>query len=169
MCSSDLRIVSGLVLSIGSISCVLDNTNSFADVDVASEGAIVTLGDFHVYVAVAVKEYPEEVYSSLAPSIFDAGLGDDDISFGYCNCDDAELKVYAEVHVVEHAAAGGGIPNSVHEAGEASRYQRNLEADFELLSTPIAPGADAAKAAADLERMRQQIYDKELNLVSTHR
>ena len=71
--------------------------------------------------------------------------------------------------MVEHAAAGGGVTNSVHETGEASRYQRNLEADFELLSTPIAPGADPATAAADLERMRQQIYDKALNLASTQR
>ena len=96
----------------------------------------------------------------MAPSVFDAGLGDNDISFdnrgsGDADCDDTEPKFYAEVRVVEHAVAGGGIPNSTHEAGEASRYQRNLEADFNILSTPIAPGADPDKAAADLERMRQ--------------
>ena len=42
-------------------------------------------------------------------------------------------------------------------------------ADFELLSTPIAPSADPAKAAAELERMRQQIYDKALHIASTQR
>ena len=110
----DRRVVSGLVLAIGSIGCIIDNTKSFADVGVTGKGTVVTFGDFHVYVAVAAKEYPEEVYSYLAPSVFDAGIGDSDISFGYrgsgdADCDDTELKVYAEVHVVEHAAAGGGI------------------------------------------------------------
>ena len=69
--------------------------------------------------------------------------------------------------MVEHAAAGGGAATTVHETGEPSRFQRNLEADFELLSTPIAPGADPTKTAADLERMRQQMYDKALHLAST--
>ena len=69
--------------------------------------------------------------------------------------------------MVEHVAAGGDVVATVHEAGEPSRFQRNLEADFELLSTPIAPGADPTKAAAELERMRQQIYGKALHLAST--
>ena len=84
-------------------------------------------------------------------------------------CDDTELNVYAEVHMVEHVAAGGGVATTIHEAGEPSRFQRNLEADFELLSTPIAPSADPTKAAAKLERMRQQMYDKALHLASTQR
>ena len=95
----------------------------------------VTFGDFHVYVAVAAKEYPEEVYSCLAPSIFDAGICDNNSSFGSLgsgdvDCDDTKLNIYAEVHVVEHVAAGGGVATTVHETGEHSRFQRNLEADF---------------------------------------
>ena len=61
----DQRVVSGLVLSIGSIGCVIDNTKGFADLDFPSGGTVVTFGDFHVYVAVAAKEYPEEVYTCL--------------------------------------------------------------------------------------------------------
>ena len=87
---NDRRIVSGLVLAIGSIGCIIDNTRSFADVGVIGKGTIVTFGDFHVYVAVAAKEYPELVYSCLAPSIFDAGLGDSDIPFGYNGSGDAD-------------------------------------------------------------------------------
>ena len=74
-----------------------------------------------------------------------------------------------QVHMVEHVAAGGGVATTVHETGEQSRFQRNLEVDFELLSTPIAPGADPTKTAAELERMHQQMYDKALHLASTQR
>ena len=100
----DRRVVSGLVLAIGSIGCIIDNTKSFADVGVTGKGTVVTFGDFHVYVAVAAKGYPEEVFSYLAPSVFDAGNGDSDISFGYsgsgdADCDDTKLKVYAEVQI----------------------------------------------------------------------
>ena len=170
----DRRVVSGLVLAIGSIGCIIDNTKSFADVGFTGKGTVVTFSDFHVYVSIAAKVYPEEVYSCLAPSVFNAGIGDSDSSFGNLgssgvDCDNIELSIYAEVHMVEHAAAGGGIATTVHEAGEPSRFQRNLEADFELLSTPIAPGADPTKAAADLERMRPQIYDEALHLASTQR
>ena len=136
-------------------------------------GVVITFGDFPVYVAVAAKEYPEEVFTCLAPSAFDAGTRNCESSFdrfdsGNADCDDAKL-VYAEVHMVEHAAAGDGVGKTVHEAGEPSRFQRNLEADFELLSTPIAPSADPSKAAAELEKMRQQMYDKALHLASTQR
>ena len=55
----DRRVVSGLVLSIGSIGCIIDNTRSFADVGFVSGGSVITFGDFHVYIAVAAKEYPE--------------------------------------------------------------------------------------------------------------
>ena len=57
------------MLSIGSIGCVIDNTKSFADMGFTSGGTIVIFGDFHVYVVVAAKEYPKEVYSCLAPSV----------------------------------------------------------------------------------------------------
>ena len=86
---------------------------------------------------------------------------------GDVDCDDAKLNIYAEVHMVEHVAAGGGVATTIHETGEHSRFQRNLEVDFELLSTPIAPGADPAKTAAELERMHQEMYDKALHLAST--
>ena len=170
----DRRVVSGFVLSIGSIGCINENTKSFANVGFASGGVIVTFGDFPVYVAVAAKEYPEEVYSCLAPSVFDASIRDRDTSFNHLDSgnedrDGAKLNVYAEVHMVEHKAAGDGIARTVHEAGEHSRFQRNLEADFELLSTPIALGADPTKTAAELEKMRQQMYDKALHLASTQR
>ena len=35
------------------------------------------------------------------------------------------------------------------------------------MSTPIAPGADPTTTAAELEKMRQQMYDKALHLTST--
>ena len=115
----DRRVVSGLVLAIGSIGCIIDNTKSFADVGFIGKGTIVTFIDFHVYVAVAAKEYPEEVYSCLAPSAFNVGTRDSNASFDYldsskADSDGAKFNVYAEVHVVEHAAAGGGISKTVH-------------------------------------------------------
>ena len=68
---------------------------------------------------VAAKEYPEEVYSCLAPSVFDAGIYDSNSSFGSddADCDDAKLSAYAEVHMVEHVAAGGGVATTIHETG----------------------------------------------------
>ena len=148
----DRRVVSGLVLSIGSIGCIIDNTRSFADVGFNGGGVVITFGDFPVYVAVAAKEYPEEVFTCLAPSAFDAGTRNcessfDHLDFGSADRDDTKL-VYAEVHMVEYAAAGGVVGKTVHEAGGPSQLKRNLEADFELLSTPIAPGADPTTAAA---------------------
>ena len=125
----DRRVVSGLVLAIVSIGRIIDNTKIFADVGVTSEGTVVTFGDFHVYVAVAVadKEYPKEVYSCLAPSVFDAGICDSNSSFGYlgsgdADCDDAKLSAYAEVYMVEHVVAGGGVATTIHETGESSRF-----------------------------------------------
>ena len=67
----DRRVVSVLVLALGSICCIIYNTKSFADMGFTGKGTLVTFGDFHVYVVVAAKEYPEEVYSCLAPSVFD--------------------------------------------------------------------------------------------------
>ena len=108
----------------------------------------------------------------MAPSSFDAGTRDCNASFAYldsgnADCDGTKLNVYAEVHVVEHAATGGGVANTVHEAGEPSQLQRDLEADFELLSTPITPGVVPTATAAELEKMRQHMYDKALHLAST--
>ena len=108
----------------------------------------------------------------MAPSAFDASIRDDNASFDYldsgnADCDGAKLNVYAEVKMVEHAAAGGGVAKTVHEAGEPSQLQRDIEADFELLSTPIAPGAYPTTTAAELEKMRQHMYDKALHLAST--
>ena len=110
----------------------------------------------------------------MAPSTFDDSICDRDTSVdhlasGNADRDDAKFNVYAKEHMVKHVAAGDGIARTVHEAGEHSRFQRNLEADFELLSTPIAPGADPTKTAAELEKMRQQMYDKALHLASTQR
>ena len=67
-CFVDNRcVVSDLVLTIGSIDCIIDNTMSLADMGFTNGGVIVTFGDFPVYVAVAAKEYPEEVVTCLAP------------------------------------------------------------------------------------------------------
>ena len=83
----------------------------------------------------------------LAPSTFDASTRNNNAILDYLDSgdmdrDSTELGVYAEVHVVEHMTTGGGIAKTLREAGEPSQLQHNLEMDYELLSTPIAPGAD---------------------------
>ena len=88
----DRRVVSGLVLSIGSIGCIIDNTRSFADVGFTGRGVVVTFGDFPVYVAVAAKEYPEEVLTCLAPSAFDAGTRNCESSFDRFDSGNADRK-----------------------------------------------------------------------------
>ena len=159
---------------ISSVGYVLDNTKSFADMGFVSGGAVITFGSFPVYVAIAAKKYSEEVLTCLVLSAFDASTCNheatsDYLDSGNMGCGDSNFNVYAEVNMVEHTAAGGGVAKTVHEAGEPSQLQRDLEADFELLSTPIAPGADPTKTAAELEKMRQQMYDKALHLASTQR
>ena len=61
----------------------------------------------------------------MAPSAFDAGTRDSNASFDYLDSDDADrdgtkLNVYAEVHVVEHAATRGGVTKALHEVGGPS-------------------------------------------------
>ena len=114
------RVISGLVLTIGSIDCIIDNTASFVGMGSTNGGVVITFGEFPVYVAVAAKEYPEEVFTCLAPSIFDASACSDYASFGRrisgdADRDDTEPSIYAEVHVVEHVTAGGGVAKTLRE------------------------------------------------------
>ena len=48
----DRRVNSGLVLAIGSIGCIIDNT----------KGTVVTFGDFHFYVAIAAKDVTAQIW-----------------------------------------------------------------------------------------------------------
>ena len=50
------RVVSGLVLTIGSIDYIIDNTASFAGMGSTNGGVVITFDEFPVYVTVAAKE-----------------------------------------------------------------------------------------------------------------
>ena len=111
----------------------------------------------------------------MAPSVFDAGnIGDSDISFGYngsgdADCDDTKLKVYAEVHVVEHAAAGGAVAEgdiAVAVAGVENRGSQVREDLLRVLlggdgdvDVEIAEGDDGALADAYGMGLREDVDD----------
>ena len=110
----------------------------------------------------------------MDPSVFDASICSDYASFGTrassdADRDDTEPSIYPDVHVVEHVTAGGGVAKTLRETGGPSQLQHDLEADYELLSTPIAPGADPTTTMDKLQKMRQRMFDKAIDLASRQR
>ena len=52
------RLVTGMVLPVGSIGCLLGDPKDFVGLSSSRKASVVAFGDFHVLIAVIPEKYP---------------------------------------------------------------------------------------------------------------
>jgi hypothetical protein len=169
--ASGEHVVSGLIQRLGSLDFISDNAGSFANgTKWPRNGGVMLFGSHRIYVGtVLARRYPTKVLVAPDPPRPAAARGSrTDRTAG-----SVELMMAGATDAAKGAAGEEAAPTrSRHQAKHPLERDENiagtsnvppvatpLQAAMDVLSTPIAPNADAAATQAELEAQRQTLLN----------